>query len=321
MLLRMGDDTDETSVKKELSFARRQLLETEHQLEDLLQCADGGASYWMEWRQRARSPIALCSAPIDVAETLQRSVFRDGVPVVLTSASLAVGGDLRYYTGRVGATSARTLVLDSPFDYHRQMRITLARDCPEPENPAYGESISRWILEAIRLSGGRALVLFTSTAAMNAAAAALAGELTREGLQLLVQGSGPGREALLEEFCRDVTSVLFGLDSFWYGVDVAGEALEHVIITRLPFPVPGHPVTEARLEAIASGGGHPFLEYMLPEAVLKLRQGVGRLIRSASDRGQVTILDSRILKKSYGRMFLELPSTLPGRAVDPRKRS
>jgi ATP-dependent DNA helicase DinG len=120
-----------------------------------------------------------------------------------------------------------------------------------------------------------------------------------------VQGAGTGRDLLLEEFRRDVRSVLFGLDSFWYGVDVPGEALEHVIIVRLPFPVPTHPATEARLEAIESRGGNPFRDYMLPEAVLKLRQGTGRLIRSASDRGVVTILDSRILKKSYGRIFLD----------------
>ena len=313
MLLRIGDATDDPAMKKELTFARRQLLETERRLDDLLQSAKRDTAYWLEWHQRTRSPIALCSAPIDVAETMRRCVFRDGVPVILTSASLAVGGDLRYYTSRIGAASARTLLLDSPFDYRRQMRITLARGCPEPESPAYGESIPRWILEAIKRSRGRALILFTSAAAMNAAATALADELAGEGLHLLVQGSSAGRDALLEEFRRDVSSVLFGLDSFWYGVDVAGEALEHVIIVRLPFPVPGHPVIEARLEAIEARGGQAFLEYMLPEAVLKLRQGVGRLIRSASDRGEVTLLDSRILKKSYGRIFL---ASLPPCPVD-----
>jgi len=308
MLLGISEATEDSALQTELAFARRALLETEPQLDEILACADTNATYWVEYQERARSPIALCSAPIDVGQTMQQRVFRDGRPVILTSASLAVAGDLRYYTTRIGASAARTLVLDTPFDHRRQMSIALARGCPEPDDPHYAETIPRWILEAIRRSGGRALVLFTNAAAMRAAAAALTGELAEEGIRLLVQGLGAQRDALLAEFRRDITSVLFGLDSFWYGVDVAGEALEHVIIVRLPFPVPAHPVIEARLEAIQSAGGQAFLHYMLPEAVLKLRQGVGRLIRSSGDRGRITILDSRILKKSYGRYIL---SSLP----------
>jgi len=304
MLLRMTEASAEPALQKELAVARRQLRETELRLADLLDCADPGATYWVEWHTRPRSAIALCSAPIDVGQTMQERVFRDGIPVILTSASLAVGGDLRYYSRRIGAGATPTLVLDSPFDHRRQMRIALPRGCPDPHDPTYLDSIPGWILESIRRSRGRALVLFTSAVSMHAAAEALSAALAAEGIHLLVQGIGAQRDQLLEEFRRDASSVLFGLDSFWFGVDVSGKALEHVIIVRLPFPVPAHPVIEARLEAIRSEGGHPFLEYMLPEAVLKLRQGVGRLIRSATDRGMVTILDSRILKKSYGRVFL-----------------
>jgi len=305
MLERMEERTADASLQRELLFARGQLQESDSRLSELLDCADDDAAYWVEWHDRARSPIALCAAPVDPSRRIAERVFRQGIPVILTSASLAVGGDLGYYAGRIGGGAARTLLLDSPFDHRRQMRLSLAPACPHPDDRDYAGSIAMWILEAIRRSRGRALVLFTSAVAMQAAAAALEEELAAEGIRLLVQGAGTGRDLLLEEFRRDVRSVLFGLDSFWYGVDVPGEALEHVIIVRLPFPVPTHPATEARLEAIESRGGNPFRDYMLPEAVLKLRQGTGRLIRSASDRGVVTILDSRILKKSYGRIFLD----------------
>ena len=305
LLLRMRETTDDPSLQTELTLARRTLQETELTLREILGCADQGMTYWLEYQARPRSSIALCSAPVDVCQTMRERVFRDGTPVVLTSASLAVGGNLDYFAARIGGATARTLVLDTPFAYQRQMTVALPRGCPEPDDPRYGGELPRWILAAIRESGGRALVLFTNAATMQTVAEALAPALADLGIALLVQGPATLREALLDEFRRDVTSTLFGLDSFWFGVDVPGEALEHVIIVRLPFPVPGHPLIEARMEALQLKGGHPFLQYMLPEAVLKLRQGVGRLIRSSSDRGRVTILDSRILNKSYGRVFLE----------------
>jgi ATP-dependent DNA helicase DinG len=231
----------------------------------------------------------------------------------MTSATLSVNGSLSYFESRVGALNARELLLDSPFDHARQMTLSVARDIPEPEAEGYADELPGWILRSIDRTHGRALVLFTSVATMRATAAALVDEIARRNLKLMVQGVDGQRHQLLEEFKRDVDSVLFGLDSFWMGVDVPGEALEHVVITRLPFAVPNHPLIEARLEGIAARGGNAFMEYTLPEAILKFKQGAGRLIRTRDDRGYVTILDSRIMKKSYGKAFI---SSLPSCPVE-----
>jgi ATP-dependent DNA helicase DinG len=190
----------------------------------------------------------------------------------------------------------------------RQLTIVIAGDMPEPESRKYLEELPVWIQRCIRRTGGSALVLFTNASLMQKVALRIAPEMEGLGLQLLVQGVGRQRHELLEEFRRDVPSVLFGLDSFWSGVDVPGEALQQVIITRLPFSVPTHPLVQARLERISGEGGNAFLDYVLPEAILRLRQGIGRLIRSETDIGMVSILDSRILQKTYGRAFF---SSLP----------
>ena len=186
----------------------------------------------------------------------------------------------------------------------RQMRIAVAGDIPEPESDEYAAALPAWIMKSVARTQGKALVLFTNASTMRAAAAAVAEDCAAAGLTLMVQGLDGQRHRLLEEFRRDVHSVLFGLDSFWMGVDVPGEALEHVVITRLPFAVPNHPLIEARLDEITARGGNSFMEYTLPEAILKFKQGAGRLIRTKTDRGIITILDARVLRKNYGRAFL-----------------
>jgi ATP-dependent DNA helicase DinG len=184
------------------------------------------------------------------------------------------------------------------------MKLHLVRKMPDPRDAGYEDALETWIMHFLDESGGRAFVLFTSYALMHRMADRLRGACERRGWPLLVQGEGMSRTRLVIEFQESGNAVLFGTDSFWSGVDVPGEALSNVIITRLPFAMPDHPLIEAKLEAIEASGGDAFQQYSLPEAILKLRQGVGRLIRAKTDRGIVVILDSRIVSKPYGRRFL-----------------
>ena len=273
-----------------------------------LRQAESDNVYWVELENKSRTRIKLASAPLDVGPKL-RSVLFDKVPTcVLTSATMCVGSPPKFdfIKSRLGLTRALTLALGSPFDYARQVTVHLPKNLPDPADQAdlFERGAIRAIAHYLERSQGKAFVLFTSYKMLDAAARALTPWLARRNIALFAQSDGMPRSKMVEAFKADVNSVIFGADTFWQGVDVPGEALSNVIITRLPFSVPSHPLLEARLEDIRRRGGSPFVEYQVPEAVIKLKQGFGRLIRTKTDRGIVVILDPRVLTKPYGRTFL-----------------
>lgn len=295
-------------TRDELLDQRRKILSYHNTITACIQLAEDDQVYWLERGGRKGQNTHLRSAPLDVANDLNQHLFSRKTSAILTSATMATGENMENFKERTGAWGQTDCILASPFDYENNMRIAIADDAPLPSAEA-GRLNTAYLIDYIRfcvqrVTGGT-LVLFTSYYDLRQVSDALTQEFEDDGRSVYTQGADLPRTQMTHAFAQAGNAVLLGTDSFWTGVDIPGSALSQVILTRLPFEPPTHPITQARSERLEAQGIHPFPALTIPDAIIKFRQGIGRLIRKQNDRGIITILDSRILTKEYGRKFIQ----------------
>ncbi|TWT80678.1 putative ATP-dependent helicase DinG [Planctomycetes bacterium CA13] len=329
-LMQQADGQNNEADRKDFASASERLAVLSGELRQWLNQDIDAAVYWLErsGSRRGLDRLTLAASPIDIGSTLREILFQNEMirSVVMTSATLATGNDDRFefFRSRIGLTDGLSIRVGSPFDYKQQAKLVVVRNLPDPskDRELFEKSIPEQIKRVVGYTDGHAFVLFTSYDLLRRCATSLTPWLAKNNLQLYSQAGEQNRTQLLDAFRRNPRGVLFGTDSFWQGVDVPGDALTNVVITKLPFSVPDHPLLEAKLEAIRDGGGNPFSDFQLPEAIIKFRQGFGRLIRTQEDQGMVVVLDPRIESKPYGRAFLKALPDVPVQFVSktPKKK-
>lgn len=287
------------ALRDEVEGARETGEYLRGRLKEFAVSPDEGTIYWLSVSARRRE-LSLNAAPLNVADELNERLFSQKRSVVMTSATLTADDSFGHIVERTGFADAAELQVGSPFDYPKAAALCLPTDMPSPNSRDYNKAVERAIIDAAKAAGGRTMALFTSYAALRRAAAGIGDELQAQGISLLTQGAGSSPDRLVRRFMDNPKAVLLGTASFWEGVDLAGDALSVLIVARLPFSVPTDPVFEARSELYDNS----FMQYAVPQAILRLRQGFGRLIRTSEDRGVVAILDSRVLSTRYGGAFL-----------------
>lgn len=307
-LAKLGKEIEDEDEKLEFERYVDRCRALEVGLKDFLAQPRESNVYWVEVSQGRRKRISLRSAPLDTGPEVKRCLFDMFSSVICTSATLSCGGSgkqgFEFFTGRIGLEEFEALQLGSPFDYQNQVTMYIESQLPEPNSRDFEAGATEAIKKYLLKTDGKAFVLFTSYAMLKNISEKIADFFTDNEMELLCQGAGKDRTTLLDKFKANKRSVLFGTDSFWQGVDVPGESLSNVIIVKLPFAVPNHPLVQGRIEKLKAEGENPFYKFQLPTAIIKFKQGFGRLIRNKTDTGIIVVLDSRIVRKSYGKSFI-----------------